>query len=45
MKGNRFSRLCDERDETVNHTIIEYSKLAQKKLQKIGRKGDPQGTV
>ena len=30
---NSKYRFCEEKDETVNHVIIEYSKLAQKEYK------------
>ena len=33
MQQNRQCRLCNDRDETINHIISEYSKLAQKEYQ------------
>ena len=30
MQQNSKCRLCDDRDKTINHTINECSKLAQK---------------
>ena len=33
MQQNSKCRLCDDRDETINHIISECSKLAQKEYK------------
>ena len=39
---NSKCRVYGDRDETVNHIVSEYSKLAQKKYKtRLGRQGDP----
>ena len=39
-------RLCDDRDETINYILKEYSKLAQRNTRTpLGGEGDPQGIV
>ena len=45
---NSKCRLCGDRDETINHKITEYSKLAQKEFKtrtRLGEEDDPQGIV
>ena len=44
MQQNSKCRLCGDRDETVNHIINKYSKLAQKEYDWVG-KGSPLGIV